>query len=48
LRDKLDSERKVSPLKKAKDAVEIDTTSLSIQQVAEKIIMVIEERKKFL
>jgi cytidylate kinase len=48
LRDKLDSERKVSPLKKAKDAIEIDTTSLSIQQVAEKIIMVIEERKKFL
>ncbi|WP_110927596.1 (d)CMP kinase [Bacillus massiliglaciei] len=44
LRDKLDSEREVSPLKKAEDAIEIDTTSLSIQQVAERIISLMEER----
>ena len=31
-RDKLDSEREVSPLKKADDALELDTTSLSIVQ----------------
>ncbi|WP_163582779.1 (d)CMP kinase [Gracilibacillus saliphilus] len=37
-RDKMDSERKVSPLKKAADATEIDTTSLSIEEVAEKIL----------
>ncbi|WP_026694804.1 (d)CMP kinase [Peribacillus kribbensis] len=44
LRDKLDSEREVSPLKKADDAVEIDTTSLSISQVAEQIMKLIVER----
>jgi len=36
-RDKLDSERKHSPLKKADDAVEIDSTELSIEEVVEKI-----------
>jgi cytidylate kinase len=46
LRDKLDSEREVAPLRKAEDAVEIDTTSLSIQQVAEKILSLIEERTR--
>ena len=45
-RDKLDSEREVSPLKKAADAIEIDTTSLSIQEVAESIMSLIEERKR--
>jgi CMP/dCMP kinase len=44
LRDKLDSEREVAPLKKAKDAVEIDTTSLSIEQVVEKIMNLANER----
>ncbi|SDD47060.1 cytidylate kinase [Terribacillus halophilus] len=38
LRDKLDSEREASPLVKAEDAVEIDTTSLSIEGVVEKIL----------
>lgn len=37
-RDKMDSEREESPLKKAEDAVEIDTSSLSIEEVSEKII----------
>jgi len=31
-------EREVSPLKKADDAIEIDSTNLSIEEVAEKII----------
>jgi len=36
-RDKEDSERKLSPLQKAKDAFEIDTTNLSIDKVTEKL-----------
>ncbi len=43
-RDKLDSEREVAPLKKAEDAIELDTTALSIQQVVKKIEDYIEER----
>jgi len=43
-RDKFDSEREVAPLRKAKDAVEIDTTSLSIQQVVDKIMKLALER----
>ncbi|OCA90949.1 cytidylate kinase [Bacillus sp. FJAT-27225] len=43
-RDKLDSEREVAPLVKAKDAVEIDTTALSIQQVADTIMALVKER----
>jgi len=36
-RDRVDSEREVSPLRQAEDAVLIDTTSMSILDVAEKI-----------
>lgn len=43
-RDKLDSEREVAPLKKAEDAIEIDTTSLSIEQVVEKIMEIVRGR----
>ncbi|WP_421379274.1 (d)CMP kinase [Bacillus salacetis] len=43
-RDKLDSEREVSPLKKASDAVEIDTTSLGIDEVASRILALVSER----
>ncbi|MFD2214217.1 MULTISPECIES: (d)CMP kinase [Metabacillus] len=43
-RDKLDSEREVAPLKKAEDAIEIDTTALSIQDVVRKIEDYLEER----
>ncbi|WP_079509573.1 (d)CMP kinase [Mesobacillus jeotgali] len=43
-RDKIDSEREVAPLKKAEDAVEIDTTSLSISDVVEKIMELALER----
>ena len=44
VRDYKDSQRKVSPLKKAKDAIEIDTTSLSIEQVSDKISSLIKKR----
>lgn len=43
-RDKFDSEREVAPLRKADDAIEIDTTSLTIGQVAERIMTLIKER----
>jgi len=43
-RDKLDSEREVAPLRKAVDAVEIDTTSKTIQQVVEEIMDLALER----
>jgi cytidylate kinase len=37
-RDKIDSGREVSPLKKAEDAIEIDTTNLTVQQEIDRII----------
>ncbi|MFT8316872.1 MAG: (d)CMP kinase [Sporolactobacillus sp.] len=43
LRDKKDSERLISPLVKAADAVELDTTSLSIDQVVAKILTIANE-----
>lgn len=43
-RDKIDSEREVAPLKKAEDATEIDTTSLTIPEVVDKIMALVHER----
>ncbi|MCA0147793.1 MULTISPECIES: (d)CMP kinase [Rossellomorea] len=43
-RDKIDSEREVAPLKKAEDATEIDTTSLSISEVVDQIMMLVERK----
>lgn len=43
-RDKMDSEREVAPLQKAEDAVEIDTTSLTIDDVVNKIMKIVNER----
>jgi CMP/dCMP kinase len=43
-RDKIDSEREVAPLKKADDATEIDTTSLSIPEVVDKIMLLVERK----
>ncbi len=40
-RDKQDSERKVAPLKKAVDAIEIDSTKLSIEQVVESLYRIV-------
>ncbi len=42
-RDYKDSHRKVSPLKKADDAIEIDTTNMSIDQVVDAILAKIKE-----
>ncbi|OLS37934.1 cytidylate kinase [Alkalihalophilus pseudofirmus] len=43
-RDELDSTREFAPLKKANDAVEIDSTSMSIEEVAASIITLAKER----
>jgi len=42
-RDKLDSSRKLSPLKKAPDAIEVDTTKLTIPQQVEVILQKVRE-----
>ena len=41
-RDRQDSEREASPLRKAPDAVEIDTTGLSIEESVKEILRRIE------
>lgn len=40
-RDYNDSHRKLAPLKKAEDAVEIDSTGLTIEEVCDKIVAII-------
>lgn len=44
-RDAADSGRKTSPLAKADDAVEVDTTELTLQQVVERVVALVEERR---
>ncbi|MBK8945279.1 MAG: (d)CMP kinase [Ignavibacteriae bacterium] len=46
-RDSIDSTREVSPLTKAQDAVEIDTTNLTIDQEIEKIVERIRSNGKY-
>lgn len=43
-RDRLDSERKISPLVAAADAIKIDSTELSVDQVVDKIVSLVNER----
>lgn len=45
-RDKIDSQRKVGALKKADDAIYIDSTKLTIDEVEEKVINIIKEKLK--
>jgi len=45
-RDYKDSHRKISPLKKASDAIEIDTTNMTIDQVVDTILTKIKEKAK--
>lgn len=44
-RDEIDSKREVAPLVKAEDAVEIDTTSKSIDEVAEAIMSLVNSKR---
>lgn len=43
-RDKSDQDRAVGPLKPAEDAIIVDTTNLSIEQVAEKLASYVKEK----
>ena len=43
-RDFQDSNRKISPLTKAEDAIEIDTTYMAIEDIVEKIVDLLERR----
>ena len=45
-RDQYDSSREISPLKKAEDAVEVDTSSLTIDDQASKIIEIVNQKTK--
>lgn len=44
-RDKRDSTRKVSPLKKAEDAIYIDSSDMTIDEVVDKVIALIKEKR---
>ncbi len=43
-RDKIDSERELAPLKKADDAVYVDGTNMNIEECAEVVYKIIEEK----
>ena len=45
-RDKIDSTRKESPLKKADDAIEVDTTSKNIEEVKNEILYIIKQKNE--
>lgn len=44
-RDYKDSHRKISPLQKADDAIELDTTHLTIDEVVDRIIKIVKEKQ---
>lgn len=46
LRDFQDTNRKESPLKRAEDAIEIDTSDMTVEQVVQKIVEIIEKRSE--
>jgi cytidylate kinase len=43
-RDRRDSEREVAPLRRAVDAVEVDTSELTLDEVVEAVVAVVEEK----
>jgi len=44
LRDKIDSERKVAPLKKAPDALLVNNTNLSIEETVEELLNIVKSK----
>jgi cytidylate kinase len=46
IRDEQDTGRALAPLRRAPDAVEIDTTALDVDQVVDRMLDVIDERKR--
>jgi cytidylate kinase len=47
-RDRADMGRKAAPLKKAEDAIEVDTTNMNVEQVVSHLTQLVEERAKSL
>ena len=45
-RDYIDSHRDIDPLKKAEDAIEVDTTGIGISEVVEKMASIMKESLK--
>lgn len=45
-RDKQDSDRAISPLRQAEDALLLDTSDMNIEQVTDKILQLVQERAK--
>ncbi|MCK6588214.1 MAG: (d)CMP kinase [Polyangiaceae bacterium] len=45
-RDRADSERAVAPLRKAEDAIEVDSTGKRVDQIIEEMARVVEDRAK--
>jgi len=45
-RDRIDTERTVAPLRKAGDAVEIDTTGLSFDEQVDRVVALVRERQR--
>lgn len=43
-RDRLDTQRAHSPLRKAEDAVELDTTSLTVREQVDRVVALVRER----
>ena len=44
-RNRLETEREIAPLIKAEDAILIDSTNLSIEEVTEKVVEIIREKR---
>ncbi len=45
-RDKRDSTREIAPLKRAEDAIYIDSTSMTIGEVVDKIVKIVKDKKQ--
>lgn len=45
-RDRDDMERKAAPLKKAADAIEVDTTNMNVEQVVNTLAQFVDQRRK--
>jgi CMP/dCMP kinase len=43
-RDRIDSNREVAPLRAAEDAIVVDTTQMSIEQVLERVLELVHNR----
>jgi cytidylate kinase len=44
-RDRIDSQREMAPLKKADDAIEVDTSSMNIEEVVEHILFLVTSKQ---